>query len=86
MQRTGSLQGDHQKSPDVATVLTEIDGKNVYICSAYLDGTNNIDTDTDNILPKKLMELLKHVRETNKELILCTDSNSHSTMVLTSNR
>ena len=65
--------------PDVATVLTEIDGKNVYICSAYLDGTNNIDTDTDNILPEKLMELLKHVRETNKELILCTDSNSHST-------
>ena len=63
--------------PDVATVLTKLDGKNVYICSAYLDGTNNI-TNPDNILPQKLMELIKHVKETNKELILCTDSNSHS--------
>ena len=63
--------------PDVATVLTELDGKEVYICSAYLDGTADIQ-EPENILPTKLTELLNFVKLNNKEIILCTDSNSHS--------
>ena len=55
--------------PGVATVLTELDGKEVYICSAYLDGTADIQ-EPENILPTKLTELLNFVKLNNKEIIL----------------
>ena len=60
---------------DMTTISVNIDGKDTFITSVYWEGDP-----TSSPLPEKLTELLAHVKTNNNPLVICMDSNAHSSM------
>ena len=61
---------------DITTCIWKdaLDGKNVYVASVYLDILHA------SIIPRKLRRLADYCKAHNEHLILCVDTNSHSTL------
>ena len=56
----------------MTTISVKIDGRDTLIARVYLEGPNSP-------LPEKLVELLVYVKLHNKPVIICMNSNAHST-------
>ena len=61
-------------SQDLTTCLWKREDSEIFVASAYMD------IDNREVVPDKLKQLLRHCRNRGKELILCADTNAHSTL------
>ena len=61
-------------SADIATCIWLTDEEEIYVCSVYMDITQ------DNVWPIQLEKLVTHCKRRNKKLLISADTNAHSAL------